>query len=273
MTQETVISPKQRIRIDWAELHRYRELFYYFAWRDLKVRYKQSVMGVGWAVFQPLATMLVFTLFFHEVAGIGSGDVPYTVFSFSGLLYWNLFSTGLLRASNSLVDNQGVITKIYFPRVIPVVSSTIVALVDFLVAFVLLVALMAYYGIAPGVAGLLFLIPSILLTMAAATGFGLLFATLNAKYRDVRQALPFFVQTALFVTPVIYPIALVPDSYQWALYLNPMTGVLDGFRAWVLGEGEVNAALIWLGVLTTAVACVAGLAYFRSREREFADYL
>ncbi|NHC12721.1 ABC transporter permease [Motilibacter deserti] len=271
----TVIEPKQTLRIDWRELHSYRELFYYFAWRDIKVRYKQTVVGASWAVFQPFVTMIVFTVFFHHVAGVESGnDVPYAVFSFTGLLFWQLFSGALSRSSNSLTDNQGVITKIYFPRIIPTVSATIVSLVDFLIAFGFLVVLLAWYGIMPGLGGILFFIPAVLITVVSATGIGLLFATLNVKYRDVRQALPFFVQIGLFLTPVIYPITAVPDRYQWLLYLNPLAGVISALRAWSFEDsGDVDAWMIGLGLLTTLVLTVIGLFYFKAKEREFADYI
>lgn len=270
---ETVIEPKRRLSIDWKELNAYRELFYYFAWRDIKVRYKQTAIGAAWAIFQPFITMVVFTLFFNHVAGIKSGAIPYAIFSYTGLLFWNYFSNALTRSSNSLVDNQGVITKIYFPRIIPPISATIVALVDFAFAFIVFVVLMIYYRIVPGIEGVLFFIPAVLITFVAATGIGLFLATLNVKYRDIKQALPFFIQTGLFLTPVIYPISSVPAQYQWLLYLNPMTGVITALRAWTLHYETVDLSLLGLSIISAIVFFLIGLIYFKAKEREFADII
>jgi lipopolysaccharide transport system permease protein len=271
----TIIKPKKRMAIDWKELKAYRELFFYFAWRDVKVRYKQTAIGASWAIFQPFITMVVFTLFFNRVAGIqtGSEAVPYAIFSFIGLLFWNYFSNALTRSANSLVDNQSVVTKVYFPRLIPPVSSTIVSLIDFCFALLVYIGLMVYYGIAPTALGLILFIPAIILTFIAATGPGLFLAALNVKYRDVKQVLPFLIQLGLFLTPVIYPVTAVPAQYQWLLYLNPMTAVINAMRSSMLGLGDINWALSGISVISAIVLFVIGLYFFKAKEREFADII
>lgn len=271
--QETVIKPNSHSSLNFKELKAYRELFFYFAWRDVKVRYKQSIIGIGWAILQPFAMMVVFTLFFNKVAKISSGALPYAIFSYTGLLFWNYFSSALTRSSASLVANQGVITKIYFPRIIVPISATIVALIDFFFAFLVFVGLMVYYHIAPGSAGVWFLIPAILLTFITASGLGMFLSAVNVKYRDVAQIVPFLIQVGLFLTPVIYPISLVPQKYQWILYLNPMTGVINAMRAWWLHQGAINVHLLYLSIASAIVLFVTGYLYFKSKEKEFADII
>lgn len=272
---ETIIKPKKHLAIDWKELRAYRELFFYFAWRDVKVRYKQTAIGASWAIFQPFITMVVFTLFFNKVAGIQSGSdaVPYAIFSFIGLLFWNYFSNALTRSGNSLVDNQSVVTKVYFPRLIPPVSSTIVSLIDFGFALIVYIGLMVYYRIAPTPVGLLLFLPAVALTFVAATGPGLFLAALNVKYRDVKQIMPFIIQTGLFLTPVIYPVTSVPQKFQWLLYLNPMTGVINAMRSSLLGLGSIDWPLTMLSVASATIMFVFGLYYFKAKEREFADII
>lgn len=275
MDHVVVIRPKKRLTIDWKELKEYRELFFYFAWRDVKVRYKQTAIGIFWAVLQPFIQMVVFTLFFNKVAGIQSGSkqVPYAIFSYLGLLFWNYFSQALQRAANSLVDNAGVITKVYFPRIIPPISSTIVSLIDFGFASIVFVGLMIYFKFPPTVEGMLLLIPALIVTFLAATGPGFFLAAVNVKYRDVKQALPFLIQVGLFLTPVIYPVTAIPQQYQWVLYLNPMTGVINAMRASFLGDGVINWSLTALSVLVAVLMFIGGLYYFKGREKEFADII
>lgn len=275
MDHVVVIRPKKRLTIDWKELKEYRELFFYFAWRDVKVRYKQTAIGILWAVLQPFIQMVVFTLFFNKVAGIQSGskEVPYAIFSYLGLLFWNYFSQALQRAANSLVDNAGVITKVYFPRIIPPISSTIVSLIDFGFASIVFVGLMIYFKFPPTVEGMLLLIPALIVTFLAATGPGFFLAAVNVKYRDVKQALPFLIQVGLFLTPVIYPVTAIPQQYQWVLYLNPMTGVINAMRASFLGDGVINWSLTALSVLVAVLMFIGGLYYFKGREKEFADII
>lgn len=274
-TNILVIKPKKHLAIDWGELLHYRELFFYFAWRDVKVRYKQTAIGASWAIFQPFITMVVFTLFFNKVAGIetGSDAVPYAIFSFLGLLFWNYFSNALTRSANSLVDNQAVVTKVYFPRLIPPISSTIVSLIDFCFALIVYVGLMFYFSIPPTALGLLLFLPAVAVTFIAATGPGLFLAALNVKYRDVKQILPFLIQTGLFLTPVIYPVTAVPEQYQWLLYLNPMTGVINAMRSSLLGLGTIDWPLTILSVTTAVIMLWVGLLFFKSKEREFADII
>ena len=273
MQSETVIKPHKKLQLNFQELKAYRELFFYFAWRDVKVRYKQSIIGIGWAIFQPFFTMVVFTLFFNKVAKISSGALPYAIFSYTGLLFWNYFSSALSRSSISLVANQSVITKIYFPRIIAPISATIVALIDFFFAFLVFIGLMIYYHIAPGLAGLIFLLPAIIITFVAASGIGLFLSALNVKYRDVQQVVPFFIQVGLFLTPVIYPVTLVPHKYQWILYLNPMTGVITAMRSWWLHQGTLNEGLLAISIFSAIAFFLIGLMYFKSKEREFADII
>lgn len=274
MEHVVVIRPKKRLAIDWKELKEYRELFFYFAWRDVKVRYKQTAIGILWAVLQPFIQMVVFTLFFNKAVGIETGSsVPYAIFSYTGLLFWNYFSQALQRSANSLVDNQAVVTKVYFPRIIPPISSTIVALIDFLFASIIFIGLMIYFQFVPTLLGVVLIIPAIFVTFLAATGPGLFLAAVNVKYRDVKQALPFLVQLGLFLTPVIYPVTAIPEQYQWILYLNPMTGVINAMRASLLGSGAIDWALTALSVAMAVIMFIGGLYYFKGREKEFADII
>ena len=275
MEHTVVIRPKKRLAIDWKELKEYRELFFYFAWRDVKVRYKQTAIGAAWAILQPFIQMVVFTLFFNKVAGIqtGSKAVPYAIFSFLGLLFWNYFSQALQRSANSLVDNQSVVTKVYFPRVIPPISSTVVGLIDFGFSSLVFIGLMIYFKFPPTALGLTLVVPASLVTFIAASGIGLFLAAVNVKYRDVKQALPFIIQTGLFLTPVIYPVSSIPDRFQWLLYLNPMTGVINAMRASFLGDNAINWSLTLLSVVVSVLLFAGGLYYFKGREKEFADII
>lgn len=274
-TESVVIRPKHKFAINLSELFAYRELFFYFAWRDIKVRYKQTVIGASWVIIQPVAQMVIFTVFFNKVAGITSGnqEVPYAIFSYTGLLFWNYFSNTITKISNSMVDNQGVITKIYFPRLILPFSSVIVGLLDFAFAFLVFIGLMVFFKFPPTLEAALLVIPALLITILAALGPGLFFASLNVKYRDVRQVVPFLVQIGLFITPVIYPVNAVPQNLQWILYLNPMTGVINMMRGSFLHTTPINWPLTFLSIGVAVVAFVLGLLYFRLTEREFADII
>lgn len=271
MGKLTVIRPKKTLSWeDFREIWRYKELLYFFTWRDLKVRYKQTLIGAGWAIFQPLMTMVVFSLFFGKLLKIPSDNVPYPIFVFTGLLFWQFFSTALSETSGTLISNQSIITKVYFPRLILPISAVITKFVDFIVAAAILVGLMYYYGYSPYLGGL-FIIPLLLLiTFMAAVGGGLFLAAINVKYRDVRYVLPFFIQILLFLTPVIYP-ASIAGKYSWALAANPMTGVIQSARAALLGATPVNWTLISLSFLAGLVALVVGVIYFKKVERYFAD--
>ena len=269
----TVIRPKKTFSWnDLKELWQYRELLYFFSWRDLKVRYKQTTIGVLWALLQPFLTMVVFTVFFGKLAGIPSDGVPYPIFVYTGLLFWQFFSGALSETSAALIGNQAIITKVYFPRLILPVSSVITKFIDFLLAALILVAMMIYYGYTPYLSGL-FIIPLLLLiTFMASIGLGLFLSALNVKYRDVRYALPFFIQILLFVTPVIYP-ASIAGVYSKFLALNPMTGVIQTARATLLGATEINWTLLLISAVVCFVILLIGIFYFKKVERYFADII
>jgi len=273
--QELIIKPTKRLSINWREMITYRELFFYFAWRDIKVRYKQTAIGALWAILQPFIQMVVFTLFFNKAAGVGTGNdaVPYAIFSFTGLLFWNFFAQALTRASNSLVDNQSVVTKVYFPRLLLPLSSTLVGLIDFAFAFIVFIGLMVYFKFPPNIEGVIILLPALLVTFISASGLGMFLAAVNVKYRDVKQAVPFFIQIGLFLTPVIYPVTAVPQQFQWLLYLNPMTGVINVVRSAFLNTGPIDWQLTMLSVASALIMFAGGLYYFKGREKEFADII
>jgi len=273
MNKEIIIKPKKGLaNLDLRELWHYRELFYFLAWRDIKIRYKQTVLGILWAVIQPFLTMVVFSIFFGKVAGIASEDIPYPIFAYTGLIFWTFFSSSLSSASTSLVSNQGLIQKIYFPRLILPLSSTIVHLIDFFFAAIIFIGLMAYYHFSPTFIGILLIIPCLLITFLAFSGLGLVFSAINVKYRDVRYALPFFIQLLIFVTPVIYPTSIL-GKHQWLWYLNPMSGVIETMRAGLLGVGTINWRLFASSALLSILLFVLGILYFKKTEKFFADII
>jgi lipopolysaccharide transport system permease protein len=257
---------------DLREIWDYRELFYFLSLRDFKVRYKQTVIGALWAILQPFIGMVVFSIFFGKLAGIPSDNVPYPIFVFVGLLFWQFFSGSLSEASSSLVSNQSIITKVYFPRLILPISSVLTHLIDFAFASIVLIGLMIYYGYVPHLWGFLLIPILLLITSMAAVGSGLFLSALNAKYRDVRHALPYLIQILLFVTPVIYP-ASIAQRYSWILALNPMTGVIQTARAALLGTTPVNWSLLGISFLTCLVITIIGLLYFKKIELYIADTL
>jgi lipopolysaccharide transport system permease protein len=266
----TVIRPAGRLAsLGLGELWEYRELLYFLTWRDVKVRYKQTAIGFLWALVQPFLKMVVFSLVFGKLAGVDSQGFPYPVFVFAGLLPWQFFAASVTRSGDSGVAGASLVRKVYFPRIVIPVASTGACLVDFAISFLILAGLAAFYRTVPG-PGLLMLAPLVLLTVAAALGVGLLISALNVAYRDFKYVLPFMVQIWMFLTPVIYPTRLVPSGWRWLLMLNPMTGIVDGYRSAILGipfdwTGLAVSAGISLGFLA------AGLVYFRSTERWFAD--
>lgn len=271
MSAVTIIKPKKDLSLeDFREVWRYRELLYFFTWRDLKVRYKQTSIGALWAIFQPFITMVVFSVFFGKLAGIPSDSVPYPVFVYVGLLFWQFFSGALTDTSNTLVANQSIITKVYFPRLILPISAVITKLIDFAIAAVILVGLMIYYGFAPNLIGLAILPLLLLITFMASVGGGLFLAAVNVKYRDVRYVLPFFIQILLFLTPVIYP-ASIAGAYSKLLAMNPMTGVIQAARAALLGTTPINWLLLGISFTACLVLLVVGVIYFKKVERYFAD--
>jgi lipopolysaccharide transport system permease protein len=253
-----------------GELWAYRELLYFFVWRELKVRYKQTAVGAAWAVLQPFLTMLIFSLFFGKLAHIPSGGLPYPVFYYSALLPWMYFAASLQNATNKIVENQHVITKVYFPRLLLPISGTLTGLVDFGISFLMFVAIMIYYRIHPGWA-ILMLPVFLLLAVLTALGVGLWLSALNAIYRDVRYVVPFLVQFWMFASPVAYPSSLVPAKWRWLYGLNPMAGVIEGFRWSLTGAGDPPSRLLLVssGMVLTVLA--GGLIYFQKMETTVAD--
>jgi lipopolysaccharide transport system permease protein len=249
---------------------RYRELLFFLTWRDISVRYKQTALGIAWAVIQPLFTMLAFSLFFGRLAGLSSEGLPYTIFTLCALLPWQLFQFSLTESSNSIVANQSLITKAFFPRLIIPMASTLAGLVDFLIAFVLLAGMMFYYRIVPTAS--VWLIPLLmLLAVITALGAGLWLSALNVRYRDVRYTIPFLTQFWMFVTPVAYSSAIVPGEWRAIYSLNPMVGVVEGFRWSLLGAGVQPGMMVLVSSIVAIALFVSGAFYFRYQERTFAD--
>jgi lipopolysaccharide transport system permease protein len=257
----------------WKDLWRYRELFYFLAWRDILVRYKQTVIGIAWALIRPFLTMIVFTVVFGQVAKLPSGGVPYPILVFAALLPWQLFANALSECSNSLLANANMISKVYFPRLIAPASAAIVSFVDFLISGMILLALMAWYNFVPDLQ--ILTIPLfILIALAASLGAGLWLAALNVQYRDFRYIVPFIVQLGFFISPVGYSSSVISEKWRLLYYLNPMVGVIDGFR-WAILGGEVT--LYWPGFLLSlgfvVLLFASGIWYFRKMERTFADVI
>ncbi len=257
----------------WRDLWRYRELFFFLAWRNLIVRYKQTVLGIVWAVIRPLATMVVFTVIFGKLAKLPSDGIPYPILIFAALLPWQLFASAFGGTGESLVSNTGMISKVYFPRLIIPASAVIVSFVDFLISAVILVGLMVWYGYAPSLR--MFALPLfILVTFAASLGAGLWIAALNVKYRDFRIIAPFLLQLGLYASPVGFSSSIVPEQWRLLYSLNPMVGVIDGFRWAILGG---NTPLYWPGLLLSLalvmIIFISGIAYFRKMEKTFADVI
>lgn len=275
---ELVIAPPRRLlSVNWKELWRYRDLFLVLAWRDIAVRYKQTTLGILWALFQPLVTMLVFTFIFNRMANIGSGDgTPYPVFLYVGLMFWQYYSGTLTNASNSMISNAALIQKVYFPRLIVPATAATTGLIDLAISAVILVGLMLFYGVVPHLVGLLILPVLVGCAVLSSLGLGLLLASLNIKYRDVRYALPFFIQILMYVSPVIYPVKMLdhfPVIKGLMLWLNPMAGVITNARAGLLGQGAVDFSVLGISLLMSLVYFVGGLYYFRCTERYFADII
>jgi lipopolysaccharide transport system permease protein len=258
------------LTLDFKELWRYRELIFFLTWRDIKVRYKQAVLGIAWAVLQPLLTMLIFTVIFGVLLQTPSQGLPYPLFALSALLPWQLFATALQRASISLVGNANLITKIYFPRLAIPLSSVMAALVDFGVSFVVLLGVMVYYGFWPGWK-ILWLAPMTLLTLFTALAVGLWLSALNVQYRDVQHMVPFIIQVWMYASPIVYPIQTIPEGIWRSLYgLNPMAGVIQGFRWALLGGTPPDLTMLISSGMVLALL-ISGLFYFRRMEKTFAD--
>jgi lipopolysaccharide transport system permease protein len=265
-----ITPPNRWIPLQLGELWEYRELLYFLVWRDIKVRYKQTALGAAWAVMQPLFMMLVFSLFFGRLAKVPSDGIPYPVFTFCALIPWQLFANALTESSNSLIGNQNLITKVYFARLVIPIAAVLSGLVDFLIAFGILIAMMLFYGIVPGPA-ILVLPGFILLAVLTALAVGLWLSALNVQYRDVRYTMNFLVQFWLFATPVAYPSSIVPETWRALYGLNPMAGVVEGFRWALLGKSAPPSAMLLVSVFVVLALLVGGLYYFRRMEQEFAD--
>ncbi len=279
-TEEVIILRPSRgwIALNLPDLWRYRELIYFLIWRDIKVRYKQTLLGAAWAIIQPFFTMIVFTLFFNQLAKISSDNLPYPLFSYAGLLPWGLFTKAIGDAGRSMITNRSMITKIYFPRLVIPVASVLSGVVDFAIAFVVLLGMMVYYNVQPGGQYHIVLTPAIwtlplflLLTLATALGVGLWLSALNVIYRDINYMLPFLTQFWLFITPVAYPASMIPARWQLIFALNPMTGVVEGFRWALLGAGTAPGPMLAVSTAITLIILISGLFYFRRMERTFAD--
>ena len=256
--------------IPFGELWDYRELLYFIVWRELKVRYKQTAVGAAWALLQPFLTMLVFSLFFGKLGHIPSEGLPYPIFYYSALLPWTYFAASLQSATNKVVENQHVITKVYFPRLILPISGVLSGLIDFGISLLMFVAIMAYYKMRPSW-DIMILPVFLLLALLTALGVGLWLSALNALYRDVRFVVPFLVQFWMFASPVAYPSSLVPEKWRWLYELNPMTGVIDGFRWSLTGSGEPSTILLFASSIVVIAVLFGGLMYFQKTEATMAD--
>ena len=269
----TVIAPSRRwVRLRLSELWAYRELLGFLVWRDLKVRYKQTALGVLWAVIQPFFAMVVFSIFFGKLAQMPSDGVPYPVFAYCGLLPWQFFAHALTESGNSLVASQNLITKVYFPRLVIPLAAVLAGTVDFGIAFIILIAMMVAFHVVPTPA-VVTLPLFLLLALATALAVGLWLSALNVRYRDVRYTIPFLTQFWLFATPVVYPSSLVPEPWRALYGLNPMAGVVEGFRWALLGNAPAPGPLLAVSIAVVVVLLISGLSYFHQTERTFADVI
>ena len=268
-----VVKPsKGWISLKLGELWEYRELFYFLTWRDIKVRYKQTVLGAAWAIIQPFFTMVVFSLFFGKLAKVPSDGIPYPIFAYAALVPWTFFANGLTQSSNSLVGNANLIKKVYFPRLVIPISSVVSGTFDFILAFVVLLGMMLYYGIFPTV-NIVWLPFLLLLTLVTSLGVGLWFAALNVQFRDVGYTVPFLTQFWLFATPIAYPSSLLSEPWRTLYGINPMVGVVEGFRWALLGTDTALGPIIIVSVFVALALFVGGAFYFRRLERNFADVI
>jgi len=267
----TYIRPsKGWISLNLRELWEYRELAYFLIWRDIKVRYKQTVLGAAWAILQPLFTMVVFSVFFGRLAGIPSDGVPYPIFSFAALVPWQFFANGLNNSSNSLVGSSNLIKKVFFPRLIIPISAVLSGIVDFILAFIVLLLMMAFFGIVP-TKNVIWLPLLLLLALITSLGFGLWFSALNVQFRDIRYAVPFMIQAWLFITPIAYPSSLLNEPWQTLYAINPMAGVVEGFRWALLDTDTQPGSMVFVSAIVAIAVFVGGLYYFRRMEKTFAD--
>ncbi|MDH5400575.1 MAG: ABC transporter permease [Cyclobacteriaceae bacterium] len=269
MSKIIIDANKKSISLGIKELIAYRDLFYTLAWRDLRVRYAQTALGLIWALIQPLATLLIFTLIFGRAIKVETGDVPYPVYALSGMLAWSYFAYVLGQSGQSVIGAQEMVKKVYFPRLVIPLSKAVTGLVDFLVALVFLIILMGYFRIVPS-AGIVYLPLFFIMNVMAALGAGIWLSALTVRYRDFQHVVPFLVQVGLYATPIAYPVNMIPENYQWLYHLNPMAGVVEGYRWSILG-GEGLSVYSWLSLGIIFVLFFTGLVYFKSVEKIMAD--
>ena len=270
--QKIIIDPgnnKKRI-INWAEIWRYKDLFLFLVWRDIKTRYSQSILGIGWAIIQPVFSMIIFTIVFGNLAQVNSEGVPYAIFSFTALVPWTFFSTSLTSASGSLITSKNLLTKVYFPRLVIPISPVLGKLIDFGISFIILIGMMVWFGVRPTIWSLMIPVFIIIMVLTSA-GVGMWLTALSIQYRDIRYGADFFVQLLMYASPVIYATSAIPEKYQILYALNPMVGVIEGFRAALLGTRVMPWDFIYLGALMSIVFFLSGALYFNSMERYFAD--
>jgi len=271
---EIKIKPvKTNFYLNLKELWNYRELFYIFAWRDIKVRYKQTFLGIAWVLFQPLVSMVVFTIFFGNFAKIPSGNLPYPLFVLCGLVFWTFFSNTLSFASNSLVSNENIIKKVYFPKVILPLSTVITGSVDLFVGLILLFIVGLYFKFIPPSSTLIVILLGYIISFLTASGLGLFFSAINVKYRDIRYIIPFFIQMLIFLTPVIYPTSIIKSSSKFLFTLNPMAAVIESTRGAISGDSSIDFAALGIAALISLVIFFFGLAFFNATEKFFADII
>ncbi len=270
---EVIIRPKKGFfALDFHELREYKELLFFLAWRQIKIRYKQTIMGASWAVLQPLFTMIVFTLIFGGLAKLPSEGIPYPLFSYSGLLLWTYFANSISQSGNSLVANSSLISKIYFPRLFIPTSACLAGLADYGIAMSLLALLMVYYQFVPTIS--IVLLPVLVfMTFILASGIGYWLSSICVKYRDIQFILPFFVQLLMFLSPVIYPSDIIGENYQWLLHLNPLTGLINAHRACLLGHQPVDFAVLGMAIVLSVVLFITGILYLKHTEKYFADLI
>jgi lipopolysaccharide transport system permease protein len=262
--------PKGWMPLNLSELWQYRELLYFFCWRDIKVRYTQTLLGIAWAIAQPFFTMVVFSLFFGRLARVPSDGIPYPIFAYTALVPWTFFANGLSQASESLVTNANLIKKVYFPRLVVPVSAVLSGIIDLALAFIVLTGMMLYYGMIPTIN--VFWLPAfVLLAMVTAMGVALWLSAFNVQFRDVRYVIPFLIQLWLFATPIAYPSSLVPEPWRLVYGVNPMAGVVEGFRWALLGSATAPGPMIAVSALAALLLLVTGAFYFCRVEKSFAD--
>lgn len=270
-TPQTIIEPKKGWQlVDWQELWHYKDLFYFLVWRDIKIIYKQTVMGFSWAIIRPVFSMIIFTIVFGKLAKVPSDGIPYPIFSYAALVPWTYFAAAITKSTESLITNSGMLTKIYFPRLVIPMTPVLAGLVDFAIAFTLLIGMMFWYGYLPTLN--IFFIPMLMLLMVmTAAGIGMWLSALAIQFRDVKHAVQFIAQFLMYAAPVVWPVSLIPEQYRLIYGLYPMAGVIEGFRSSLIGVNPMPWDLIGIGALSATIVFVSGMLYFRRMERIFAD--